>query len=73
MDYGVMVLADRRFARVDKRTKLPQWIQQYLAPSELNLSTEGAAHLASMFLREMAQPVEKVSPPPLLFPFLFLP
>jgi len=26
-DYGIMVFADKRFARNDKRGKLPKWIQ----------------------------------------------
>ncbi len=26
-DYGIMVFADKRFARQDKRGKLPKWIQ----------------------------------------------
>ena len=29
-DYGIMVLADKRFARQDKRGKLPKWIQEHL-------------------------------------------
>jgi DNA excision repair protein ERCC-2 len=32
-DYGVIVLADDRYARADKRLKLPVWIQQFLARS----------------------------------------
>ena len=26
-DYGIMVFADKRFSRADKRGKLPKWIQ----------------------------------------------
>ena len=26
-DYGIMILADKRFSRNDKRGKLPKWIQ----------------------------------------------
>ena len=26
-DYGIMVFADKRFSRSDKRGKLPKWIQ----------------------------------------------
>ena len=26
-DYGIMVFADKRFARNDKKGKLPKWIQ----------------------------------------------
>ena len=32
-DYGIMVLADKRFARADKRGKLPLWIQEHLQVS----------------------------------------
>ncbi|ODV92891.1 hypothetical protein CANCADRAFT_30908 [Tortispora caseinolytica NRRL Y-17796] len=53
-DYGVMVLADRRFAR--KRNQLPKWINQALLDSESNLSTDMSLTNAKKFLRSMAQP-----------------
>ncbi|GAD98072.1 TFIIH complex helicase Rad3, putative [Paecilomyces variotii No. 5] len=53
-DYGVMVLADRRFQK--KRTQLPKWINQAMLESETNLSTDMAAATAKNFLRTMAQP-----------------
>lgn len=53
-DYGIMVLADRRFAR--KRTQLPKWISQTILESEVNLSTDMAVATAKNFLRTMAQP-----------------
>lgn len=52
-DYGVMVLADRRFAR--KRAQLPRWIAQGMGDKETNLSTDMAVGLAKRFLRELAQ------------------
>uniref|UniRef100_A0A6B2LA38 DNA 5'-3' helicase n=1 Tax=Arcella intermedia TaxID=1963864 RepID=A0A6B2LA38_9EUKA len=58
-DYGIMVFADNRFNRIDKRSKLPQWILQYLSPAHLNLSTDVAVSMASDFLREMGQAVDK--------------
>eukprot|EP01127_Copromyxa_protea_P018211 TRINITY_DN5675_c0_g1_i1.p1 TRINITY_DN5675_c0_g1~~TRINITY_DN5675_c0_g1_i1.p1 ORF type:complete len:762 (+),score=107.42 TRINITY_DN5675_c0_g1_i1:36-2321(+) len=58
-DYGIMILADKRYNRVDKRSKLPPWILQYLHASELNLSTDGAISVSSHFLRNMAQPVSR--------------
>lgn len=58
-DYGVMIFADRRYNRADKRNKLPQWITQYLVQSHLNLSTDVAVGLVRSFLREMAQPTSK--------------
>ncbi|RDL37367.1 putative excision repair protein rhp3 [Venustampulla echinocandica] len=53
-DYGVMVLADRRFLK--KRNQLPKWINQALVEGEVNLSTDMAAGAAKKFLRSMAQP-----------------
>lgn len=53
-DYGVMVLADRRFQK--KRTQLPKWISQAMLESETNLSTDMSVATAKNFLRTMAQP-----------------
>ncbi|RMJ24482.1 dna repair helicase [Aspergillus sp. HF37] len=53
-DYGIMVLADRRFQK--KRSQLPKWINQAMLDSETNLSTDMAAATAKNFLRTMAQP-----------------
>ena len=55
-DYGVMVLADRRFSR--KRDQLPKWIAQGLSDADLNLSTDMAIANTKQFLRTMAQPVD---------------
>ncbi|CAI4427772.1 CQS_1a_G0015140.mRNA.1.CDS.1 [Saccharomyces cerevisiae] len=55
-DYGVMVLADRRFSR--KRSQLPKWIAQGLADADLNLSTDMAISNTKQFLRTMAQPTD---------------
>ncbi|KAJ5096855.1 hypothetical protein N7456_007576 [Penicillium angulare] len=55
-DYGVMVLADRRFER--KRPQLPKWINQAMLDSETNLSTDMAVSNAKNFLRTMAQPFQ---------------
>ncbi|KAI9830834.1 MAG: DNA-dependent ATPase of the nucleotide excision repair factor 4 complex [Sarea resinae] len=53
-DYGIMVLADRRFQK--KRTQLPKWINQAMLESDTNLSTDMAVASAKKFLRTMAQP-----------------
>ena len=53
-DYGIMVLADRRFQK--KRTQLPKWINQALFEADVNLSTDMAVSNARRFLRTMAQP-----------------
>ncbi|ODV96692.1 hypothetical protein PACTADRAFT_65138 [Pachysolen tannophilus NRRL Y-2460] len=55
-DYGVMVLADRRFAR--KKNQLPKWIAQALSDADTNLSTDMAIASAKKFLRTMAQPTD---------------
>lgn len=55
-DYGVMVLADRRFSR--KRNQLPKWIAQGLSDADLNLSTDMAISNTKQFLRTMAQPTD---------------
>merc|ERR1712117_973558 len=58
-DYGIMIFADKRFTRADKRGKLPKWIQEHFKDSTISLSIEEAVHLSKRFLREMAQPVPK--------------
>lgn len=55
-DYGIMIFADKRFSRQDKRSRLPKWIQEHLVDSFCNLSTEEAVQLARRWLRRMAQP-----------------
>jgi len=58
-DYGLMVFADSRYNRHDKRTKLPKWILQFLGEHQLNLSSDMAVAQAKQFLREMSQPVDQ--------------
>ena len=53
-DYGIMVLADKRFAR--KKNQLPKWISQALNDADNNLSTDMALATAKEFLRSLAQP-----------------
>ncbi|PAA47849.1 hypothetical protein BOX15_Mlig009087g1 [Macrostomum lignano] len=55
-DYGIMLFADKRFARADKRTKLPRWIQENLSEAVLNLSVDEAVQISRRFLKQMAQP-----------------
>ena len=55
-DYGLVILADNRYSKQDKRSKLPQWIQQFMSDGLRNLSTDVAMASARQFLREMAQP-----------------
>ena len=51
-----MIFADKRFARNDKKGKLPKWIQEHLRDSMCNLSTEESMQIARKWLRQMAQP-----------------
>ncbi|CAJ0765692.1 7523_t:CDS:2, partial [Entrophospora sp. SA101] len=57
-DYGLMIFADKRFGRADKRNKLPKWINQHITDIAINLSTDMALVIAKKFLRSMAQPFE---------------
>jgi DNA excision repair protein ERCC-2 len=41
-DYGLVILADSRYNRHDKRSKFPPWIHQFLKDQCLNLSTDVA-------------------------------
>jgi DNA excision repair protein ERCC-2 len=70
-DWGLMVFADRvrnaqqaetrltrlfqRFARADKRSKLPKWINQYITENASNLSTDMAIVLSKSFMRTISQ------------------
>ncbi|KAG2991387.1 hypothetical protein JG687_00015490 [Phytophthora cactorum] len=58
-DYGLVIFADSRYNRADKRTKLPPWILQFLVDSHLNLSVDMAVFMAKKYLSLMAQPVDE--------------
>ncbi|KAI4142772.1 MAG: hypothetical protein LQ340_007229, partial [Diploschistes diacapsis] len=53
-DYGIMVLADKRFQK--KRSQLPKWIGQAMLEAETSLSTDMAVGIAKKFLKTLAQP-----------------
>ncbi|GLE01467.1 hypothetical protein PINS_up010297 [Pythium insidiosum] len=57
-DYGLVLFADSRYNRLDKRSKLPPWITQFLVDSHLNLSVDMAIFMAKKYLTLMAQPVD---------------
>ncbi|KAF4748317.1 General transcription and DNA repair factor IIH helicase subunit XPD, partial [Perkinsus olseni] len=57
-DYGLMVLADARYARADKRKKLPPWIGKFLIPAFSNLTVDMAVSSAREFLLSMSQPMK---------------
>eukprot|EP01038_Epipyxis_sp_PR26KG_P006525 gene6525-8966_t len=58
-DYGVVILADSRYNRTDKRNKFPPWILQFVHENSLNLSTDVAVDQIKLFLRQMGQPIEQ--------------
>jgi len=58
-DYGVMVLADQRYARQDKRSKIPDWIQAFIEPGHLIMATDTAVQAARSFLLQMSQSHEE--------------
>ncbi|CAF3015410.1 unnamed protein product [Rotaria sp. Silwood2] len=58
-DYGIMIFADKRFVRSDKRQKIPKWIQEYLSDSLANLSIEECVQIVKKWLKDMAQPLRQ--------------
>ena len=50
----------QRYARNDKRTKMPKWIQSKIENANTNLATQDAVVAAKRFLRILAQPYEAV-------------
>ncbi|KAF9532977.1 transcription factor TFIIH complex subunit Rad15 [Crepidotus variabilis] len=54
-DWGLMIFADKRFARADKRAKLPRWINQYITETTSNLSMDMALTLSKLFMRTISQ------------------
>lgn len=58
-DYGLMIFADKRFARADKRAKLPRWIAQFIQDMYSNLSMDMAIVESKRFMRSMGQPFEQ--------------
>ncbi|CAJ1912924.1 unnamed protein product [Cylindrotheca closterium] len=58
-DYGLMIFADSRYNRHEKRSKLPKWILQFLGEEYLNLSTDMAIQHVRNFLRIMGQPIDQ--------------
>ncbi|CAN8076386.1 unnamed protein product [Agarophyton chilense] len=55
-DYGVVIFADKRYVRADKKNKLPQWILELMPDSQVDLDTQAALSVSRMYVREMAQP-----------------
>ncbi|KAF2862257.1 DNA repair helicase [Piedraia hortae CBS 480.64] len=53
-DYGIMVMADKRFAR--KRNQLPKWIAAALLDADSQLSVDQSVASAKKFLKTMSKP-----------------
>ncbi|KAH7648064.1 DNA repair -related [Cryptosporidium bovis] len=55
-DYGLMIFADLRYNKKDKKEKIPPWILKHLKPEYSTLSTDMAISISSNFLKQMSQP-----------------
>ena len=60
-DYGIVIMADKRYSNPKSRVQLPSWISQFLDKSDISLSIDDVIGQTQQFLREMAQPF-KFSP-----------
>jgi len=58
-DCSVLVFADSRFHKNDKRTKLPGWVGQFLTEGQQDLTTDMAVARIKNFLRQTGQPVDQ--------------
>lgn len=60
LDYGLMIFADLRYTKSDKKNKLPKWLLNNLNEGiHTNLSTDVAINIAGKFIKKMAQPHNK--------------
>lgn len=57
-DYGIVVLADARYGKADKRSRLPLWVQQFLLEHLVHLSADVAVDKLRGFLKDMGQDIE---------------
>lgn len=55
-DYGIVVMADRRYARDKLRTQLPHWIKQFINENKVTVTIEQSIDQSRTFLLQMAQP-----------------
>lgn len=56
-DYGVVIFADKRYVRSDKKNKLPKWILNLMPDSQVDLDCTAALSVVRAYVRLMAQPV----------------
>jgi DNA excision repair protein ERCC-2 len=57
-DYAVVIFADLRYTRNDKRKKLPLWVQKQMEAPHTNLAADVALEVARQFLLAAAQPLD---------------
>lgn len=57
-DYGIVVMADARYGKADKRSRLPLWVQQFLLEHLVHLSADVAVDKLRGFLKDMGQDIE---------------
>lgn len=56
-DYGVVVMADRRYARKEVKSQLPHWINEFLDnKNRLGVHTDDVVEKTREFMLQMAQP-----------------
>ncbi|SBT71121.1 TFIIH basal transcription factor complex helicase XPD subunit, putative [Plasmodium malariae] len=54
-DYGIMIFSDIRYARNDKKSKLPPWIIKCMDISNVNLTVGTAVNISKKFLLNMSK------------------
>lgn len=59
-DYGLMILADKRFESSERIRRLPKWIQNCIDAGNTNLSVDMAVNIGKRFFREIAQRAESM-------------
>ncbi|KAK8894256.1 TFIIH/NER complex ATP-dependent 5'-3' DNA helicase subunit [Tritrichomonas musculus] len=55
-DYGIVVMADRRYAKDKLRSQLPHWIKQFINENKVTVTIEQSIDQSRDFLLQMAQP-----------------
>lgn len=58
-----MIYADQRYSRQDKRSKIPEWIRNFIEPGHAALATDAAVSVAKNFLLHMSQPYKQIDGP----------
>jgi DNA excision repair protein ERCC-2 len=56
-DYGIIILADERYAKPSKKNKLPPWVTKFFQTDTISISTDTAVHHSRNFLMKSAQPI----------------